>query len=70
MSDCQFVAKCIFFNDKMANMPSTAEMLKKKYCRSDFEHCARFMVATRLGRDKVPSDLTPSQMDRANVLLA
>ena len=70
MADCELLAKCIFFNDKMANMPAMAEMLKKKYCRGDSSNCARFVVCKSLGREKVPGDLTPSQMDRAQKLMA
>jgi len=70
MADCEMIARCIFFNDKMANMPSTANMLKKKYCQGDFGKCARYVVCKALGKEKVPSDLTPSQMDKAKLLLA
>ncbi len=69
MADCEMLAKCLFFNDKMANMPAMAEMMKKKYCRGDNSKCARYMVCTRLGREKVPPDLNPSQLDRAEALL-
>jgi hypothetical protein len=70
MADCEMISKCLFFNDKMANMPSTASMLKKKYCQGDFAKCARYTVCKALGRERVPADLTPSQMDRAKLLLA
>lgn len=70
MADCELLAKCIFFNDKMANMPAMAEMLKKKYCRGDNSTCARYVVCKALGREKVPGDLTPSQLDRAKKLTA
>jgi hypothetical protein len=69
MADCEMLAKCIFFNDKMANMPAMAEMLKKKYCRGDNSACARYVVCKSLGREKVPGDLTPSQLDRAQKLM-
>lgn len=70
MGNCELISKCIFFNDKMANMPSTANMLKKKYCQGDHTKCARYVVCKALGREKVPGDLTPSQMDKARLLLA
>jgi hypothetical protein len=69
MADCELTAKCLFFNDKMANMPSMASMMKRKYCQGDFESCARYMVCKALGRDKVPADLSPSQTDRAKQLI-
>lgn len=70
MSDCEMSANCPFFNDKMANMPATATILKKKYCQGNFSTCARYLVCTALGRENVPADLTPSQADRAKQLLA
>ena len=29
MANCELIEKCLFFNDKMGNMPGTAEMFKK-----------------------------------------
>ncbi|GAB7081049.1 hypothetical protein [Megalodesulfovibrio paquesii] len=66
---CVNIEKCIFFNDKMANKPGTAALLKKSYCLGDFEACARFMVCKSLGREKTPSDLFPNQTDRAAALI-
>lgn len=70
MSNCEMISKCIFFNDKMANMPSTANLMKKKYCQGDFTQCARYVVCKALGRERVPADLSPSQMDKARKLVA
>jgi hypothetical protein len=69
MADCEMIAKCIFFNDKMANKPGTANLMKEKYCKGSFQDCARYKVCKGLGREKVPSDLFPSQIDRALGLL-
>ena len=44
MSDCECLATCPFFNDKMAEMPAMAEMYKRNYCRGDSCTCARHMV--------------------------
>ena len=69
MARCELIEKCIFFNDKMQGMPSTAATYKKIYCEQDFEKCARFMVAKALGREKVPEDLFPNQKDRAENII-
>ncbi len=68
--DCECAPKCIFFNDRMFNMPSTAEIFKQKYCRGEFASCGRFMVYEVFGPDKVPADLFPNQQERARALLA
>jgi hypothetical protein len=44
MADCECLPACPFFNDNMAGMPAMAEMMKKKYCRSQFETCARKLI--------------------------
>lgn len=69
MPDCEMISKYLFFNDKMANMPTTVNMMKK-YCQGDFTQCARYTVCKAFGRERVPADLTPSQMDKARLLLA
>lgn len=70
MADCPSLSGCPFFNDHMANRPVTAEMMKKHYCRSDHSQCARWMVASRLGRPAVPANLFPDQADRARAILS
>ena len=69
MADCECLAACPFFNDRMTGMPAMAEIMKKQYCRGDFANCARFTIREKLGKDKVPSDLFPNQMDRARQLI-
>ena len=65
MADCVCLAGCIFFNDKMADMPDMANLYKQRYCRTDNSKCARFMVFSALGRENVPSDLFPNDSERA-----
>lgn len=69
MPDCAMMPNCLFFNDKMANMPTTANLMKRKYCQDNFSTCARYVVCKALGKEKVPADLTPSQMDKAKLLI-
>lgn len=72
MPDCECLPRCPFFHDQMADMPSTAEMIKGQYCsgpRADNLRCARHMVFAALGSAEVPSDLFPSDMPRAQAML-
>jgi hypothetical protein len=69
MAKCDLIEKCIFFNDQMANMPSTAQVYKKMYCEGKFEECARFMIVKAKGREHVPGDLFPNQKDRAESII-
>jgi hypothetical protein len=67
---CKKLATCIFFNGQMEAMPAVAELLKSRYCRGAFADCARFRVASELGGGGVPNDLYPSDVARAEALLA
>ena len=69
MPDCEMIAKCLFFNDKLADKPGTAEMMKNRYCRGDFKECARYVVCKALGREKVPADMFPIHMDKAQAMI-
>ena len=65
MSDCECLAVCVFFNDKMKHTPATVDLVKQRLCRADNSQCARYYVFSRLGRGHVPPDLFPNQMERA-----
>ncbi|PKQ15346.1 MAG: hypothetical protein CVT67_09930 [Actinobacteria bacterium HGW-Actinobacteria-7] len=70
MADCELIEKCIFFNDKMSDMPTMADLYKKRYCRTDSSACARFGVFRALGRENVPADLYPNDAERAAAILS
>ena len=67
MADCEKLAKCPFFNDQMANMPSMSNVYKQSFCRGDSSKCARLRVS-KAGQ-QVPADLYPNQKERADSLL-
>jgi hypothetical protein len=70
MVECECLAACPFFNDKMERIPATAEMYKKNYCKGDFENCARYMVFKVLGKPAVPANLYPNQKQKAIEILS
>jgi hypothetical protein len=69
MPDCSRLAKCIFFNDQMTGMPAMADMYKQHYCKGQFDECARFTVASKLGPERVPGNLFPNDTKRAQQLI-
>ncbi len=69
MTNCTLLTTCIFFNDKMAHMPVTADVLKNKYCRAKYAECARYMVMEAMGRQNVPPNLIPGQTDLARQII-
>ena len=70
MADCELLATCIFFNDKMVDYPAAAAHMKKTYCLASPESCARMIIVKALGRPHVPTDLFPNQVDRAKKIVA
>ena len=70
MVECELLGSCIFFNDKMADMPATAEMMKNRLCRGNKLECARYMVYQQLGRPKVPLDLYPNDVEGAKLIIS
>ena len=69
MAECPSLKTCPFFNDTLENMPGKSIFIKKKYCLGSNARCARFMVASTLGKEKVPPDLYPDDTDRAGEIL-
>lgn len=69
MAECILLKKCPFFNDKLKNMPTASDTMKKIYCRWNFKKCARYRVALALGSKGVPADLFPGDARRADDLL-
>ena len=70
MADCELLKGCLFFNDKMPLDSAMGRIYKQKYCTGDNSICARYMVASQLGRDKVPATMYPNMADQAKVLIA
>jgi hypothetical protein len=70
MVDCECLARCPFFHDNLPNMPASATLTKKRLCQDDFSKCARYMVFRAMGRQGVPRDLYPDDLDRAERILA
>jgi hypothetical protein len=70
MADCELLKTCIFFNDKMNNMPSTAELVKMRYCRGNNKDCARYMIFSTRGRAYVPETLFPNEAETARSIIA
>lgn len=70
MADCSLMETCIFFNDRMASMPSIAGLYKDRYCRTDNSGCARYVVFKALGRENVPPSLYPNDLDKARAIIA
>lgn len=63
MALCECLSNCPFFQDRMSNMPSMSNLLKKKFCEGDNTFCARYIVFKAKGNEAVPDDLFPTQVE-------
>jgi len=70
MAECECLSGCNFYQDKMPIDSAIGQMYKKKYCLDDSTECARHIVFKKFGKGTVPSNLYPSQMERAEKILA
>ncbi len=69
MGECECLASCGFFSERIANMPVMAQMTKERYCLGDNSRCARYIIFKALGREQIPADLFPSELYLAERLL-
>ena len=67
MAQCEKLPKCPFFYDKLPNMPTMVEALKRTYCLSGGSGCARLQVS--VAGKPVPTDLFPNHTHRVAALI-
>lgn len=68
--NCELIATCAFFGEKLPTMPATTNFLKARYCQRDYTNCARYLVRQSLGKEKVPLDLYPDDAVRAKSIIS
>jgi hypothetical protein len=66
---CEYFNTCPFYNDKMPIDSALGRMHKKKYCEGDNKLCARYKIASSIGKEYVPIDLYPIMMEEANKII-
>ncbi len=69
VAECELLRQCIFYNDRMKSLGHPTEELKKRFCLGEYRGCARHIVYKALGREKVPLDMYPEQLARAEALI-
>lgn len=69
MQDCELLVECLFFNDKLKNMPKASDIMKKMYCKWHYTKCARYKIAMAMGKKAVPTDMFPGDSLRASDML-
>ena len=69
MEICERFEKCPFYQDKMIIETGVGKVLKKKYCETNKNACARYMVLQAIGPGYVDNTLFPHMKDRAIELI-
>lgn len=70
MPECEFAEGCDLRGRLFRPSPKLVQEYEGTYCDADCSQCARYMVASEFGPDKVPLDLLPFQIDRAKEAIA
>ncbi|MBM7855606.1 hypothetical protein JOC37_002008 [Desulfohalotomaculum tongense] len=66
---CEYLKGCPFYNNKMDIESALGKMYKERYCLGDKNKCARYMIASKLGKQFVPADLFPNMHARAEQII-
>ncbi len=70
MAKCSLLAGCLFFNGKMQIDSGLGALYCQRYCLGDSSNCARYLVATKVGRERVPENLFPNMTDKAREIIS
>jgi UTP-glucose-1-phosphate uridylyltransferase len=69
MKKCPLLEECRFFNDIIENVPSVSARLKEQYCLGDNSTCARLLVSAEIGKEHLPDDVFPHEMEKAQKII-
>jgi hypothetical protein len=67
--NCELLACCQFFNNKMKDLPKSAEYIKDKVCRGEYEGCGRYRIFKDYGEQHVPFYLQPDDTEEVNKVI-
>ena len=60
MADCELLRDCLFYDKRIPVDDILWSHFVKLYCKGNYRKCGRYMVATALGPERVPTDLFPN----------
>ena len=69
MATCENLAKCPFYNDQMDINSGLGALYKRKYCENEKTSCARYKVASTVGKEYVTPYLYPNMDDAAEKII-
>ena len=69
MATCENLTNCPFYNDKMNINIGLGALYKRKYCEGDKTTCARYRVASAVGKEYVTPLLYPNMDAKAEEII-
>jgi hypothetical protein len=70
MPECEQLKDCPYFQNAIFDeIDGMREVRQQKYCRGDNSMCARYMIFKALGKEYVPKNLLPSQVEEAKKII-
>lgn len=66
---CENLSNCQFYQSKIDAESGMGKLYKKRYCLGDKNKCARYITASKIGRENVPANLYPNMHDRAKEII-
>ena len=69
MATCENLVSCPFYNDKMDINSGLGALYKRKYCEGDKTTCARYRVASAVGKEYVTPLLYPNMDAKAEEII-
>jgi len=70
MTQCIRTDTCVFFTDEVGYSPELWGEMRAAYCLVGDPTCARFRLLAYMAADEIPSDLIPTDTQRADELIA
>lgn len=69
MAKCEKLDGCPFYQGDMKIDSGIGKMYVRKYCEGDKTTCARYQVATTVGKEHVDMTLYPNMVDKAEKII-
>lgn len=64
------IGKCPFHSGRLAKYSAAVvASMKREYCEGNEANCARYQIVTTLGKEHVPTDLTPNDTKQAQEII-
>ncbi|MFO7819439.1 MAG: hypothetical protein R6V17_04300 [Halanaerobacter sp.] len=70
MSDsCPYLDVCAVHQGKLADKKGMTKMFKRRYCKDNYDNCARYRIVNTVGGSHVEEGLLPNQNDKADRII-